>query len=321
MSAGEPVGRGSGAGAEREPERNSRLASAPAFLVALFGLIAALLLPGYLSRGRRAGPQEPRPAGRIVSLSPSTTETLFALGVGDRVVGVSTWCDYPPEAKALPKMGDYGTPATEAILAARPDLVVVSGRGMQRFLAEVERSGVRVYYAPDDTAANIAEGFAELGRLVGADDAGRRLAGEMRLAFAAGALRPVGTEDGRPTVFLVTQSDPLGTVGGDTFVDELIRAAGGRNVASDLGRGYFTPTVETVIRRDPQVIVVTQMGEEGAAAARALAVRPGWGGVRAVRDGRVWSDLDPDCLLRPGPRLIKGLDELRARLARVRAEA
>ena len=301
--------------------RPSRLAAVPAVVVALAGLVAAVMLPGYLARSHRSGgvPGPALPVERIVSLSPSTTETLFALGLGSKVVGVSTWCDYPPEVKALPKMGDYGSPAMEAILAARPDLVVVSGRGMSRVLVDLERAGIRVYFAPDDTVANIASGLEELGVLAGAAESGRKLASEMHAAFAAGDARAALPADRRPLVFLETWSEPLSTVGGDTFVDELVRAAGGRNVAADLGKGYFAPTVETVIRRDPQVIIITRMGDEGAAAAKALASRPGWAGVRAVREGRVWSDLDPDCLLRPGPRLVKGLEALRKRLDEVRA--
>jgi iron complex transport system substrate-binding protein len=314
------------AAAERaRPSARSRLAAAPAILTALAGLAAAILLPGYLARSRGhgggsgAGVAAGRPAERIVSLSPSTTETLFALGAGRKVVGVSTWCNYPPEAKNLPKMGDYGTPATEAILAKRPDLVVVSGRGLERLRGELDRAGIRLYFAPDDTVANIARGFEELGALAGAPEAGRRLSAELREAFAAGAARGGEPEERRPLVFIETWGEPVSTVGGDTFVDELIRAAGGRNVAADLGKGYFTPAVETLIRRDPQVILITQMGDEGAAEARALAARPGWAGVRAVRDGRVWADINPDWLVRPGPRLVKGLEVLRRRLDEVRA--
>ncbi len=295
-----------------KPARLSRLAAVPAILVALAGLTAAVLAPTYFTRVRSMG--------GIVSLSPSTTETLFALGLGHRLVGVSTYCNYPPEAKALPKMGDYGTPAVESILAARPELVVVSGRGMNRMLKGLERAGIRVYCAPDDSIENIASGFEELGRLAGDAGAGRRLASEFRDRFAKESARTAArAESARPLVFLETWSAPLSTVGGDTFVDELIRAAGGRNVAADLGKGYFAPAVESVIRRDPQAIVITRMGDEGAAAAHALAGRPGWAGVRAVREGRIWADIDPDWLLRPGPRLVRGLEALRARLDEVRA--
>lgn len=301
-------------GAPESSRRQRRLAALPLLAVALAGLAAAGFLALRPARAR------PAAAGTgIVSLSPSTTETLFALGLGGRVVGVSTACDWPPEARRLPKMGDYGGPAAESILAARPALVVYSGRGLEARLLEVRRAGIAVYSAPDESLEGIAAGFEELGRLAGAPRAGEKLAADFRAAFARAAARTAAlAEAARPTVFIETWDSPLSTVGGDTFVDELIRAAGGRNVAGDLGRGYFSPPVETVLRRDPQVVILARMLPAGGSAAATLAARPGWADTAAVRSGRVWADLNPDWLLRPGPRLVEGLAALSARLDAVR---
>jgi len=295
----------------------SRVAAAPAIAVALAGLALAAWLPGYLSRPA-PGPRG-EPARRIVSLSPSTTEALFAMGLGERVIGVTTNCDYPPGAGKLPCMGGYGQPAIESILAARPDLVAGSGQGLDVLVREIPRAGVPVYIAPDGSLEAVASGFEELGRHAGEAEAGARLAADFRAAFENARRETAGLSDSeRPKVYVEIWHDPLFAVGRDNFIDEMIEVAGGRNAIAELGRGYIRPTAEDVIRSDPDVIVTAYMTSREAPATRQFAARPGWGGVRAVREGRVWSDIDIDLLLRPGPRLADGLKRLAARLAAVR---
>jgi len=304
--------------------RPARRAALPALAVALLGLAAASLVPGYFARKGPAGGAARR-VERIVSLSPSTTETVFALGLGAKLIGVSSACDWPPEASRLPRMGDYGGPAVEKILAARPDLIVLSGRQMENQMSDFRRSGLPVYFAPDGSVEEIAAGFEELGRLAGAAEAGRKLSAELRAAFAAARARTArlaGPE--RPRVYVEISYDPVFAIGRDNFVDELVRAAGGANVLGSLGEGYFQPAVESIIRLDPEVIVLTSMTPDGPPAAQfaaQVARRPGWSGLSAVRHGRVWADLSPDLLLRPGPRLAEGLERLGARLAAVRGAA
>lgn len=293
----------------------SRLAALPAVLVAFAGLVVAIWLPWWLGSSHPSAR-----VNKIISLSPSTTETIFALGLGEKLVGVSTACDYPEAARALPKMGDYGAPAVETILAKRPDLIVASGRNISDKLEVFRRAGIRVYIAPDDSIDGIARGFAELGAAAGAEEAGRKLADEFRRAFADGARRAAALGDtDRPVVFLETWDRPVNSAGRGTFLDEVINSAGGHNLSAELGEGYFEPAVETVIRRDPQVIVLAYMRQGGDDPVAAIAARPGWAGMRAVKDHRVWADINPDWLLRAGPRLSLGLDALRKHIDEVRA--
>ena len=291
----------------------SRLASLPALVVAAAGLAAATavpLLPGCRTAARRG----------IVSLSPDVTEALFAMGLGGRLVGRTSACDYPPEAAGVPVMGGYGKPAVESILAARPRLVAGSGIGLDAQVTEIERAGIPVCIARPRKLDDVARFFRELGRAVGEPGAGERLAADFRAAFdAARAKAAKIPEPRRPTVYLEIAGSPIWAAGHGNFIDELIRAAGGRNAVGDLGSGYIRPTAEDVIKRNPDVIIMAYMAEERRSAAERLVRRPGWSRVAAVRNGRVWADIDCNLLLRSGPRLVEGLRILATRLAEVRA--
>ena len=127
-------------------------------------------------------------------------------------------------------------------------------------------------------------------------------------------------EERKPRVYLEISGDPIWAAGRGNFVDELIRAAGGRNAVADLGAGYIRPTAEDVIKQNPDVVILAYMSPDKEAAVKRFSRRPGWGRVSAVGNRRVWADIDPNLLLRPGPRLVEGLRILAARLAAVRAE-
>ncbi len=295
----------------------SRLAALPAVVLALAGLAAATAVPLSLSRGR---PVASSRAVRIVSLSPDVTEILFAMGLGDRLVGRTSASDYPPEAARVPVVGGYGKPSVEKILGAKPDLVTGSGLGLAAQVREIERAGIPVYIGSAKTLGDVADFFEELGRRAGSPEAGTDLATEFQAAFAAARARNAGlSEEERPKVYLEIAGNPIWAAGSGTFIDELIRAAGGRNALAGLGSGYIRPTAEDVIKLDPDVVLLTYMSPDKMAAEERFARRPGWGRVTAVRNGHVWADIDTNLLLRPGPRLVDGLGILSARLGAVRA--
>ena len=297
----------------------SRLAALPALLVALAGLAAATVIPLGLG-GARAAPR--REARRIVSLSPDVTEALFAMGLGDRLVGRTSASDWPPEAACVPVVGGYGTPSVEKVLGLKPDLVAGTGIGLGAQLAEIRRAGVPVYVARGKTLEGVAWSFRELGRLAGEPEAGRTLAARFRRAFADARARAAEAPDEqKPSVYVEIAGDPIWAVGRGNFVDELIRAAGGRNAVGDLGAGYIRPTAEDVIEHDPDVVILAYMSPDKKAAVEDFSRRPGWGRVSAVKNRRVWADIDPNLLLRPGPRLVEGLKMLAARLAQARTGA
>ena len=244
---------------------------------------------------------------RIISLAPNITEILFAVGAGGSIVGVSEFSDYPPEASALPQVGSYIKPNLEAIIALSPDLVFATADGEKR--AEINRLaslGIPVYIINPKTIAGVIATVREIGDLTGHGSEAEETAREMERAIARVRERVGGLPQVR--ALLVLNTNPLITVNGNTFQDEMIRTAGGVNIAADESIRYPTLTYEQVIVRSPGVIVMTTMspGDDY----RALTGEwSRFATVPAVRDGRVFV-VDSDIVDRPSPRMVRGLEEL-----------
>lgn len=273
---------------------------------ALAGLLAGspdAAVPGFPltvrdALGRRV--TVPGPPQRIVSTAPSVTEILFALGLGRRVVGVSDADDYPPgEIRGKARVGGVILNA-ERILALRPDLVVGVAGLQQGQLERLIRLGLPVLAVE---ARSLDETFAQirlLGRVTGSAPAAEQLLAGLRARTAEVQRRVRGRPD--PRVYVEIWDQPLQTAAAGTFIDDLVRRAGGRNLFADL-RGWPQVAPEAVIRRDPEVILLTYPGRQR------LLVRPGWAQVSAVRRGRV-HELDAGLVSRPGPRLVDGLEQI-----------
>jgi iron complex transport system substrate-binding protein len=242
-----------------------------------------------------------------VSLIASHTEVLFALGLGERVVGVSTWSDYPPAARQLPKVGDFSAPNLERIVALRPDLVLATREGNPPWAVErLEAVGVPVYVTVPVDPRRVPAELARLGEVCGAPAAGRRLAERLEGRYQAIDRRLAGAE--RRRVLMVIGSRPLVSVSRGTLNHELIEMARGLNVAADAPGPWPRLSLEFVIQAEPEVVVLSTM-ERGQELVQALArwrAMPGVGDRPGVRVVGVNSDL----IDRPGPRLGKGLEEL-----------
>jgi len=258
------------------------------------------------------------PARRVVSLSPSSTEILFAIGAGPRVVGRTRWDDYPPAARAVADVGDGLAPNVEAVAALRPDLVVLyasaSNRAAVRGLAALR---IPVAVLKLDLAADVGRAAYRLGVLTGtvagADSVMAGFADSLRALAARVARRP----GPRPRVYVDVQASPPITVGTGSYLSELLAAAGAANAFGDVGLPSAPVSLETIARRDPDAVLVL--------AADTLhppdpAVRPGWRAVRAVREGRVLA-VDGGLYGRPGPRMPLAAADLARRLARLGAGA
>ncbi len=272
-------------------------------LALLFGAAACerSAAPAHLSA-------EPAPPERIVSLAPSITELVFALGAGERLVGVSAQCDMPPAARALPKVGNYGAPNIELVLAARPDLVIAPAEGaLLAPLGRLEALGVAVQTLEIDSLEALYVACERLGRRLGRAAQGRALARRLRARAEriAAALRGAA----RPSVLVVLDHQPIVAAGPQTFIDALIRAAGGRNALAHAPLRWPQLGEEALLQLDPDLIVDLSMQEDE----RNQAVRARlWArlrGLSAVAAERVRS-ADPDLFVRPGPRLIDGLELL-----------
>jgi iron complex transport system substrate-binding protein len=239
---------------------------------------------------------------RIVSLAPNLTEVLFAVGAGDRVVADTSFCNYPPEAAAKPHVGDTQRPDLERLIALEPDLVLVSTASQLQTLSEKLASlGVPTYVSNPRDYDGVASSIERVGDLVGEPDRGRAVAADMRDRAAAVAQAVAGRP--APKVFFVVGLAPLFTAGKGTFVDDLVRRAGGASITSDETTEWPQYSPEAVIARAPDVIVLPGASHGVDSVPPALAETP------AARTGRV-ARVDGDLVMRPGPRLADGLERL-----------
>jgi iron complex transport system substrate-binding protein len=239
------------------------------------------------------------PALRIVSMVPSHTETLCALGACDRLVGRDALSDAPEAALAAPSLGTAFTPDLEALVAAAPDLVLADAfTGLPEALAPF---GIAVYAGTPQRLDELAPYLADLGALLGLDAEAARLAAELEAGFEA--VRAAVAELPRPTVFIEVDATPY-AAGPTSLVGGVVALAGGAHVVDAALGDYPQVDPEHVVAQDPEVILLMD-APYGVTAAQ-VAARPGWSGLRAVRDGRVLelTLAEVDALSRPGPRLV-----------------
>lgn len=269
-------------------------------LVALLAL-AGMLLPA-------AAPQ------RIVSTAPSFTETLFALGVGSRVVGVSTYCHYPAAVEALPRVGPYLQPNIEAIARLRPDLVLVHAEQGQA-VAQLKSLGIPVLALLNTSLEDTLRSAQEIGAAVGMAKEGAALERDLRARLAAISKRAEGRPR-RSLLFVVGrtpgQLDGMIAVGKGSYLNELIQVAGGRNVLADSPVTYPRISMEAVLRLAPDVIVdMGDMSETvGVTEAHKRSVVRLWeahGGVVAAKNKRVFA-VAADIFVVPGPRVAEAAE-------------
>lgn len=292
--------------------RRRRVTLARCAVLAVLGTLA-LLAPAAWSAdapsGATAQGAQP-PAGgvrRVVSLAPSVTETVFALDRGDRLAGISTFCDYPPDkVRDLPRAGSYLTPNVERIVALRPDVVIgVPTPGNQAAVEQLRALGLVVVIVSESTLADTWEAMRTIGAWTGNVAGAAALVTKVQDELAA--VRAEAARLPRRRVLFVVGHDPLVAAGSGLFIDELIAAAGGSNVGASSGLAWPRLSLETVIAAAPEVIIDGAMGSEAnqglAAYWRTFASVP------AVRDGHLWPQRS-DALLRPGPRVGKGAREL-----------
>jgi iron complex transport system substrate-binding protein len=271
----------------------------------LFGLLTAVFAcarPASPVDGASEAPQ------RIVSLTPALTEILFAVGAGDRVVGVTQYCDFPPAAKTRPKVGGYVNPSVEAVLALKPDLVIVSpGPGNRDAALAMRRAGLRLEIVPAETLEESLAAIEIVARVAGDEAKGRDLRTAVRARLDAVAKRSAGTPRTR-TLFCI-QTDPIIAAGRDTLPSQLLELAGGLNVVG-VAR-YPRLDVEAVAAARPELILQSRMDLASGDAHAEDAFWKRWPSIPAVAHGRVVV-LRDDLALRPGPRVADAAEELAA---------
>jgi len=251
-----------------------------------------------------------RPAQRIVSLAPSLTETLFAIGAGDAVAGVTSYCTYPEEATQKPQVGGMINPSLEAIVALTPDLIVLSMEGnVREDFDRLTALGAAVFVSNPRSLADIRKSIGQLGTLAGRSADASRLAAELAAA-EADVVR--GVSGPKVRTLLIVSIRPLIVAGGHTFLNELLETAGATNLAARFPATYPTLSREAVVSEDPDLLLVTS---EVIADARLLFDEfPEWTSLKAAQRSRIYR-IDADLVSRPGPRSVEALRTI-ARLVR-----
>ena len=252
-------------------------------------------------------PAAPR---RIVSLVPGVTEILFAIGAQDALVGVTDFCDYPPDARRKARVGDMLAPNLETLVSLKPDLVVATRSGnREETFDQLKRLGLPVYLVDEPPSiAGVLRLVGGLGQLTDRRDAAAAVTAGLERRITAVRERVAGRP--HPRVLYVLWPEPLIVPGRGSLVSELIASAGGESVTADQGQGYPRMSLEAAVGRAPEVIILARHGARTGPAAL-----PQWQRLEslpAIRSGRLYA-ADGDLLHRYGPRVVDGL-ELLARL-------
>jgi iron complex transport system substrate-binding protein len=249
------------------------------------------------------------PARRVVSLIPASTELLFAIGADSAVVGRTSYCDYPAEAKAVPDLGDGIKPNIEAVIASRPDLVVLYNSGQNAAVAgRLRELGIAALRINTDALSSVPKLARILGKLTGHEEAADSLAAVFDTALTSATQPRVAR---RPKVLLLVWEQPPMTIGRGSFLSELVERAGGENLFDDVASSSGVVSIEAVAARNPDLIFTTVEGPS------AFATRPEWKVVPAVRQHR-FLHVSGSEFNRPSPRSPQAIRELTARLKEVR---
>lgn len=238
---------------------------------------------------------------RIVSLAPANTEIVAALGGLDRLVGVTTYCDYPAAVADIEKVGDFIQPNLEAIAALEPDLVLVTTGVQAEVIGQLEALGAAVVAVDPQSIDDVYAAITMVGDAMGEAGEAAALVESMELQIEDIAER---VEQAPVRCFLEIAQDPLFTVGAGTLLNDLIEHAGGENVVTD--EGYVAYSVEQLVQADPAVYLAT-MGSMSDPSD--ITGRPGFASISAVADGRVYL-LDDNLVSRPGPRIAEGVRQI-----------
>jgi iron complex transport system substrate-binding protein len=239
---------------------------------------------------------------RIISLAPSNTEILFALGLGDEVVGVTSWCDYPPEALDKEQVGEYDTPDIEKIVGLNPDLILVSYGTSMEVINSMVGLGLTVFGIRSTDLNDVLNDIRTIGELTDKEIEAQTLTSEMESRIQAITEQTAELEP-KPKVFYIVwgdESSVLWTAGSDTFIHELIEKGGGVNICQNI-TGYSTISIEDVIARNPEVIITSELSYDWAINSIDLAA------TNASQTDRIFT-CDDDLVQRPGPRLVDGLE-------------
>ncbi len=253
-----------------------------------------------------------RPPRRIVCLAPNVTEIAFALGLGNQIVGVSQFSDFPPQARQKPQVGRYDRPSLEKIVSFHPDLVLLGYGNPRELFASLEKAGIPAFGSNPKSIEGIFRGIEDIANLAGVPARGQRLTTALRDRLARIKQKLASRTTRPPRVFIMVDEEPLWTAGRDTLQDEILRLAGGENIATR--PSYYPLSKETLFASKPDLILIATKPSQADAVIRRIRSRGDIGSLGAVKKGKV-AVIDADIFTRPGPRVVEAVEQLHARLA------
>jgi len=247
----------------------------------------------------------PARVSRVISLAPNLTEIVFAVGAGDRLVGRTSYCDYPPEAKAVAEIGDTLHPSLERIISLKPQVVLISTSSqLEVFTQQLQSQNIAVFVTDPRDLEGVFRSIEQVGEMLGQKEQATRLVQQLRDRANAVEQSLKGRTPVR--VFYQVSAEPLYTAGHDAFVTDLLRRAGAASVTADVPGAWPKYSNESALAAKPEAIILPtggSMGTGNSTVTEALKQSP------AVLAGRVYK-INDDHLARPGPRAIEGLEEM-----------
>jgi iron complex transport system substrate-binding protein len=248
---------------------------------------------------------------KIVSLAPSNTEVAFALGLDDRLVGVTEFCDYPEGTLAIEKVGGYDSVDIEKVVTINPDLILATDFHKHEFIPQLEKLGFTVVGLVPKTLDEVMDSIIFIGRITGTQEAAYAITAGMEQRIETIANKAAGiTEADRLRVLYLVWHEPIMSVGNDTRIHEMIEIVGGSNVAAIAGEGYPTLALEEILSINPEVIVANVEDYEGGDISLQFVFNePRLSGISALINQRVYG-IDADLTNRPTSRMIDGLEQL-----------
>lgn len=295
-------------------------------LIAVLLLIFSLILSGCAKPAAKVEQKQPKaerelisftddagrkielrvPVESVVSLAPSHTETIFAIGAEKKLKGVTVFCNYPEEAKKLPKIGDFFNPNVELIIKLKPELVLAVKGVQDSLVSSLEKNGIKVAVFDATSLEDCASDIEKIGEILGCKEKAQEIADSVREASKK-------YENTGKKVFLEVSPQPLITAGKNTFLSDAIRAAGGINAGDEFGEGYPVVNPEKLIEINPDVYLISKslnLKPED------IKKRPGFSGLNCVKNGKVFVLPDDDIIQRPGPRIVEGIEMIHELISR-----
>jgi len=251
------------------------------------------------------GADEAKKMPRVVSLAPSITEIIFSLDRGDLIIGRTTPDTYPEEVKKATVVGDFAKPSLESLIAVKPDIVIASSLCDSAVIKSIESAGIKFVMLPSESFEEYFKALDEIGKLLHCEE--EAAAETARLKKGLAAFRKSAETlpaDKKPLVFMEIWDTPLMTAGKKSFLNDFILLAGGRNLAGSLDKGYFNCSEEWAISGSPDIIIAPSMGKAGASGIR---TRKGWENVPAVKNSRIYTNMNQDIVFRLGPRMLEAV--------------